>query len=465
MQVILIAEPGALRDSVVAILADRNVRVHHADDVSVGIGGDLRGALAVVVIPSPTGLSRHYRLLGAALRRQRPILVFESADLSRATVKHVIGMPRELPELVQLSVLLAAISDDHNTLLSTKTVAPEELAGALNPTEPHSDVLVDLMSAGLAGGRAGTDYEIPFRSIQFPPELGVPERGALTVSSGDLAHALFTTGREPGDRAYDGESSIWEALHRIAVIPAYLRRSERGELERAPLMKDLDPSERAGIVYALGQAATALFCRTHCGVSHLLHVSRYARQRGVTFRTGRHRADLFGLFLDDAGRENWLVAEAKGRSQPIGDRVREKAGRQKSSIKAIGGIRPACRVLCIASFPHEDGGLQIDAFDPDEDEPESDDLEVTLDGFMQAYYAPFVLAVDAGDPLFLDNATVAARLGGPGLTVRMDARIYLRVQESLGGAADLHAFTREVLAEWPRREAGPPPDGTAIELS
>ena len=60
----------------------------------------------------------------------------------------------------------------------------------------------------------------------------------------------------------------------MSLIPAYVRRSYRGELVRSRLASDLDRSELVGLSYALGQAMTAVFCRLELSVAHLLHNDR-----------------------------------------------------------------------------------------------------------------------------------------------------------------------------------------------
>ena len=53
--------------------------------------------------------------------------------------------------------------------------------------------------------------------------------GTLSFTTDDLAHALFATGRAPGDQWAHSMASVWEWIHRTSLIPAYIRRTPRGE--------------------------------------------------------------------------------------------------------------------------------------------------------------------------------------------------------------------------------------------
>src|SRR5690349_5437977 len=114
-------------------------------------------------------------------------------------------------------------------------------------------------------------FELNYRAWAFPTGV-VRGSGQLCFSADELAHALFVTGRAPGDERRHGAASVHEWLHRTSLIPAYVRRNYRGELVRSRLALDLDRSELVGLSYALGQAVTGVFCRVELCVHHLMHV-------------------------------------------------------------------------------------------------------------------------------------------------------------------------------------------------
>ncbi|MEO3807240.1 hypothetical protein [Nonomuraea sp. B1E8] len=233
-----------------------------------------------------------------------------------------------------------------------------------------------------------------FRTSAFPP--GIPSAGDLHFSSGYLAHALFTTGRAPGDTARHGHASVWEWLHRISLIPAYLRsRPVNNRVVRSSLANTLDRSEKVAVSYAIGQAMTQVFSERELQVPFLMHVDRYATRYGIVF-AGKKRPDLFGL----RSSGDWIVAEAKGRSGSMESELRQKLIDQKRSVRSIKGIPPSLAFGCVASFPKNNGvagSLRLDLFDPVADEAGAVDIPADTDSFILAYYEPFMAAIDAGE--------------------------------------------------------------------
>jgi len=265
------------------------------------------------------------------------------------------------------------------------------------------------------------EFVVPYSAFAFPVNT-VSSPGELRFTTDDLAHALFTTGRAPGDRAAHGAASVYEWLHRTSLIPAYIRRTYRERLVRADFALELDRSEKVAVSYALGQAMTAIFCRTQLSVSHLLHVDRYASQYGLRFGGTRQRSDLFG-----SAPNGWVVAEAKGRSGAASYELRQKLEQQKRSVSLIEGKRPWVAVGCVASFPRRDGSMRMDAYDPEKDGDEPVEFPVTRDRFILAYYLPFLRAVELGEQESGDVFS-SARFENVGLRVRLPRLLADRLQ-------------------------------------
>lgn len=314
------------------------------------------------------------------------------------------------------------------------------------------------------------DFEVSYRAVGFPAGT-VPRNGTLRFSPDDLAHALFVTGRAPGDQKLYGAASVWEWLHRVSLIPAYVRRNYSGELVRSRLALDLDRSELAGFSYALGQAMTGVFCRSELSVTHLMHIDRYASQHGVVYGQTRKRADLFGL-----ARHRWVVAEAKGRSRSMEPTLRQKLIAQKRSIRSIEGVPPWLALGCVASFPIPTAAMRIDAFDPEEDSEDAIELEVTSDGYMLAYYLPLLNAIDLGESEEDRNQLtalpqgrgrfVSARFGAFGVRVALLRSVADRVRRAATGELEgLHAELQALLTDGLSREVGMFPDGTIVETN
>lgn len=264
-------------------------------------------------------------------------------------------------------------------------------------------------------------FNVPFQAESFPSAAA--RGGTLRFDESDLAHALFVTGRAPGDRVRFGLTSIWEWVHRSSLVPAYIQRNAANRMIKSPLGSSLDRSEKVGLSYALGQALTSIFCAQNLGVTHLMHVDRYASRWNLTFDHARRRADLFGQISPS----QWVVAEAKGRSNGMESSLRRTLIEQKATVRTVAGHRPAVALGCVAHFPLASGGVQgpmrVDAFDPEPDK-EAVDLDVTEDEFFLTYYEPFAAAIDTGERTDGPPGYVAAILLGTGLRVGMREGLY-----------------------------------------
>ncbi|MBD3926573.1 hypothetical protein IEZ26_18260 [Nocardioides cavernae] len=215
----------------------------------------------------------------------------------------------------------------------------------------------------------------------------------MKLTGSDLAHALFVTGRAPGDQAKFGDASVWEWLHRSSLVPAYVRRHSSGRLVRSNLALTLDRSEKVALSYALGQAMTAVFCHQVLNVPMLLHVDRYEKRWKVDLGGSNKRPDLFGRL----GPAQWVVAEAKGRSNAAESSLPADLVKQKSVVKSVAGHPPVVALGCITSFPAvkagKPGHMKVNAVDPDAD-AEGVDIELQDGRYLQAYYEPFARALD-----------------------------------------------------------------------
>jgi len=77
-------------------------------------------------------------------------------------------------------------------------------------------------------------FRAHFVARSFPAGSGVAANGNLRFTEADLMHALFVTGRATGDEWLHGSLSLFEWLHRAAIVPAYLA-NVGGRVCRTPL--------------------------------------------------------------------------------------------------------------------------------------------------------------------------------------------------------------------------------------
>ena len=298
-------------------------------------------------------------------------------------------------------------------------------------------------------------FDVVFNADQFP--AAVSRRGVLKCTGGDLAHALFVTGRAPGDRMAHGLSSVWEWIHRVSLIPAYVRQDAAGGLLRSTLAESLDRSEKIAGSYALGQALTGIFCQQRLNVTHLMHVDRYASRWNVVFGAGRSRPDLIGMTLSG----EWVVAEAKGRSNSIEPGLARKLHNQKGMIREVDGRPPHVSLGCVASFPvlreGQHGPLRVDAVDPEPSE-EAISLEIDPGRFARTYYEPFEAAIAMGQRSDLSSDDVVV-VDLPAIRLSVGLR-----RDLLGRLASTDGFRQDWKAIEPDKARASVADGTQVRL-
>lgn len=269
---------------------------------------------------------------------------------------------------------------------------------------------------------ARTAYRVSYKTVDFPS--GVPKEGELRFSRDELAHALFTTGRAGRDQVSHGQASLWEMLHRISLIGAYLGSSSQAHLTRSSLARNLDRSEKANLSYTLGQSLTGLFSRHVLKVPFLLHVDRYHAEHNLTFQRGSNRRpDLFGLTVHG----EWVVAEAKGRLRRPREKLLDDMRVQKRTVATINSRPPALAYGCVASW--EKDTLRLDAVDPIEAEPDAEHLSMDRNRYLQAYYAPFVDLIDREARVGEERVTIVSRrFPDLGISIGLRREIYESVK-------------------------------------
>ncbi|MEV7317335.1 hypothetical protein AB0N56_30800 [Streptomyces microflavus] len=309
------------------------------------------------------------------------------------------------------------------------------------------------------------EFVVWCQAEKFPDFLALKRTSRLVFTADALAHALFTTGRAPVNTADHGWTSIFEWLHRVALMPAYLRRLPDGRIARSDLARELDRSEKVALSYAVGQAMTGIFSTQLLDVRFLMHVDRYGGQYRLTAAPKtKSRPDLFG----QRSKGGWIVAEAKGRSTPIDAELKRKMRSQKRMISTVADAPPEIAYGCCAYFEkiNEREWLHLYAVDPEEDEPEAIDIRLSPDRFIEAYYAPFLAAIRAGEPVPWGGPDYLTASFGPfGVQVSILRSVAERVRAAQDGMVPgLHSDVLALLpsaTEWeiaPGRFA----DGTGI---
>ncbi len=122
--------------------------------------------------------------------------------------------------------------------------------------------------------------------------------------------------------------------------------------------------------------------------------------------------------------QQWLVAESKGRTSPVGRQALEEAKRQTRSLRNLNGALPALRVAVGSYFTS--GMTRARIWDPDEFDENAVDLRVPLEEFARAYYRPLVEPVEQLSPAetrTIDESVRSVQLSGLDGVLSLDREI------------------------------------------
>lgn len=304
---------------------------------------------------------------------------------------------------------------------------------------------------------------IPFVATNFPTPLATtfPSSQYLEASWTDLVWAAITAGK-PGASYLltHGWHSLADLVVRTHTIYAHLRQRSH-YCERSSLYDALDPSEKSATSYFLGMTTAKLVAARLLDTPWLFHVSSASvAGTAISFKLGtKSRPDLIGQ--SRAG--DWLVVEAKGRTNGFDPIALQKAKQQTRVIRRVNGVTPLLRVALQAYF---DTDLAVRLDDPDDADRDAVDAEVDLDVAYLRYYAlASAITRQTTEVREVGGRTYAARFEiDAGITVGLETTILERIVQN-----DFQEFGG-VLKSLPYAESSDGtgaityPDGMLIEL-
>lgn len=225
---------------------------------------------------------------------------------------------------------------------------------------------------------------INYRADGFPP--GSPSH--LTGSWhyiepiwNDIVWAAASVGKNGFlDVFAHGPFSLDEMRFRTYMMYANLRQVGTN-LARSGAYDDLDPSEKGAVSFFFGMAFAKLAAEFLLNVPWLIHLEKLRRICPVSL-AGRSRPDLVGKTTSG----EWVVVEAKGRTNSYSQEVMNSAKTQSLQIHSIDGTAP---ILRVASQVYFSPSLEIRLRDPNDDN-EGHDLNITPLEFLKLYYDPFM---------------------------------------------------------------------------
>lgn len=223
---------------------------------------------------------------------------------------------------------------------------------------------------------------IRYHASNFAPRYGTALAGSqnLTVTWSELVWAAITVGK-PGlaHLLSYGMHSISDMIVRSHTVYANLRQTY-SYIEKSALYENLDPTEKGAASYFLGMMATKIICARLLDTPFVFHLSMLKTLGGTAVLYTKSQPDLIGL--DRAG--NWVVAEAKGRTNGFSPDAMGKAKVQTRQLRKINGSYPSLRVGIQAYFSPE---LNFAVSDPDEYEEDAADIEFDLRAAIHDYYS------------------------------------------------------------------------------
>lgn len=214
----------------------------------------------------------------------------------------------------------------------------------------------------------------------------------LTASWTDIVWAAVTAGK-PG--ASHLLAHRWHSLADLVVRThaVYANLRQRGQLcDRSSLYDSLDPTEKGATSYFLGMAMAKLFAAQLFATPWLFHVSM-ASGLGTT-RSFKHGSKSQPDLIGQTTNGDWIIVEAKGRTNGLDANALKKAKAQTRMIRTVNGHAPTLRVALQVYFSD---CLRVCIDDPDESDPEAFDLHLDVDAAFGRYYS-FVEAITARSP-------------------------------------------------------------------
>lgn len=302
---------------------------------------------------------------------------------------------------------------------------------------------------------------IPYTAQNFKPHLGPLLTGShlLAVTWEELVWSAITIGK-PGiaELFSHGWYSLSDAIVRSHTVYANLRQTP-SSFEKSALYDSLDPTEKGATSYFVGMMAAKLVASRLFDTPWLFHLSRFKKSGGKLTLNGNSQPDLIGL----NNRRDWIVIEAKGRTNGFSSGALSKAKDQTRKLRKINGQFPTLRIGIQAYFsPH----LEIMIDDPEEFDDDAVDIFAEQRDLLQGYYS-FAHSITKGSN---DVRTIHGRqfafhhVEDIGLTIGLDRRIHLSIDQTniLGIVGELRRKNEPTLLQ--DGELTMFPDGLAIQL-
>jgi hypothetical protein len=304
---------------------------------------------------------------------------------------------------------------------------------------------------------------IPYTAQNFNSHWGALLKGyhPLSVTWEELVWSAITVGK-PGiaELFSHGWYSLNDVIVRSHMIYANLRQT-LSRFEKSTLYDSLDPTEKGATSYFVGMMAAKLVAARLLNTPWLFHLSRFKQDGGMLTLKGNSQPDLIGL----NGRRDWIIIEAKGRTNGFSSDALLKAKAQTRKLRQINGQFPALRVGIQAYFSP---CLELMLDDPEPEEFDDDAVDVVAEqaDLLRGYYS-FAHSVTRGSNdvrTVLGRQYAFYRVEDVGLTIGLDRSIQSSFDDS--GICDIVGKLRRADEPAVLKDGAFTtfPDGIAIQL-
>lgn len=303
---------------------------------------------------------------------------------------------------------------------------------------------------------------ILYHAYHFGRHWGPNLQGShsLNISWFDIVWAAITVGKLGYQDIFaHSQFSVNELRFRTHLLYANLM-NDGGEIRRSSLYDSLDSTEKSAISYFLGMMIAKLMGLFLLNTPWLVHIEKLNRIYDLGL-VGRSRPDLLGKDR----RGNWVVVEAKGRTNGFSQQALDNAKSQTRKLRHISGMLPNLRVATEACF---DNGLQVHISDPENYDEYAIDIEIKEEKFLFAYYEPFRDLYDLSlrSETIKDEYYLFSDYEVIGLSIGLSKRLYEYTSKPDIKVKNIGALLHKEPIEIPeeKRRTVLYPDGIAISL-
>lgn len=260
---------------------------------------------------------------------------------------------------------------------------------------------------------------IPYNAVGFGPSIGA---GKLNVTWAELVWAAVTYGKSSScyHLKHPGHSRAEKNYRTYLLYTCLMQKGSN--LFKSGLYAEMDQTEKGAASYFLGMTLTKLLADRLLDTPLLWHVS--TSSQAISFIPGKSRPDLIGC---SSKLNDWIVAEAKGRSDGFDSSALLKAKAQSQMITTINGKTPKFRFGSESYFsPH----LCIKLEDPPA-KRKAVPVEFNVDQAVGEYYSILPMLQERGSEELIRGITyLTMHDEDVGVTIGLPAHFVLPTSES-----------------------------------